>query len=857
MAFPDEVDRDLIRKAERVNLLGEELSEWVADFNDARKNAGLSPISENDELELLNLRRKAGSLFRSANVPVAVAVYGASQQGKSLFVGRVITPVESGQSPLGRDPKHGPPAYIPELSFDADLNPRSGEVEATALVTRFTTKDRFDKSSSAPAQFPVIVRALSRAEWIRVLALGFLTECDVPNDFRWEEKGLERVLSELSSEYPAERADRSWRMDLIDVWQFVQTFQGLRYLAPLTAFNGLLSRYPLSEEGYVALAGRLFWYSEKWPDLTKFFTRVYAFLKRLNEPDADGRTHEGLLCHWGAVRFLLDSQLKQEQRNVESKVFKQLNWSDFVLRQEQGWWALDYQPGAGPPSVPLDVIQAAMLELVVPLLPERLHSDWAQVIDKIDVLDIPGMRATRGETAGGKIEKAADLKTQMEIVKRGKVLYLFNRYIDDYQVQTLLLLQRGANIEIRGQMKSYLNRWGRSRYGDAWPARVQDDPPALFIGMTGIDAQFENIPPAKEFYNSRLDELARTLENVLKDFGGKPFSNIYPLRYPGTWDKDASKRQLLGVQRWVQAGEAFLAAELVQQHLGAHAQRRWLAAMEDTDGGFSLISEGFRKVTSAVKKQDALRVEIAQTRARLLQLIKSWAVDPDVNLDREKRLDLAKRVLDWLTEDTGLVYHRVHALQTALCFERGDVIPVADFADMRPAGMRLVSDPLERRLPQHLQAFLDEWVRDLAAQRWAEHTQTHAEGAPWLSADDFFAFAAYLKDYLCAPQTQTTLLDRLLQVVTLRITDESARRQARRKYARLILNDYVMNPGADGATLGQTYQLPEGEYGLMESFVRRWATRLPEALALGAREEVRIPPGNAELIGIQQAYENE
>ena len=83
-----------------------------------------------------------------------------------------------------------------------------------------------------------------------------------------------------------------------------------------------------------------------------------------------------------------------------------------------------------------------MLELVVPVLPHRLNDDWRKVIDQMDFLDIPGMRAVRAGVERGKRESADTLEEQMEIVKRGKVSYLFERYTDELQIQTLLLLSR-------------------------------------------------------------------------------------------------------------------------------------------------------------------------------------------------------------------------------------------------------------------------------------------------------------------------------------------------------------------------------------------------------------------------------
>ena len=46
-----------------------------------------------------------------------------------------------------------------------------------------------------------------------------------------------------------------------------------------------------------------------------------------------------------------------------------------------------------------------------------------------------------------------------------------------------------------------------------------------------------------------------------------------------------------------------------------------------------------------------------------------------------------------------------------------------------------------------------------------------------------------------------------------------------------------------------------GRFGLMRSFVERWITRLPLALALGAGEHVKLPPGNSQLIKILEPFE--
>ena len=78
------------------------------------------------------------------------------------------------------------------------------------------------------------------------------------------------------------------------------------------------------------------------------------------------------------------------------------------------------------------------------------------------------------------------------------------------------------------------------------------------------------------------------------------------------------------------------------------AAQKWEAAMGDHDGGLSLISAGVRRRDQADEKQDQLQREILAVQGRLLQLARSWVVDPDANIDREKRIAAARKVLDWL-----------------------------------------------------------------------------------------------------------------------------------------------------------------------------------------------------------------
>jgi hypothetical protein len=440
------------------------------------------------------------------------------------------------------------------------------------------------------------------------------------------------------------------------------------------------------------------------------------------------------------------------------------------------------------------------------------------------------------------------------------VSYLFERYTDELQIQTLMLLLRGGNLEVKAQMKFHVEKWGKARYGEkVWPHKVQDEIPALFIGMTGIDEEFRNreIYAEKTLYDSRLNQLLDTLGGAMNDFGGqgKNFTNIYPIRYPGTWDTDAGQRANENPEKWIRARKAFLESDVVRQYMRS-PESRWDAAMRDDDGGLSLISGGIRAVCNAEDKQNQLQKELLEVQNRLLQLSGGWAVDPDTNVDREKRIAAAMKLLDWLTSDETLVYSRIHAIQESLCLAEGDQWQLADCVDTQP---RRHGDPL----PRMLQNFLQEWTSGGVPKRWEEQCNSRQEGGPWLDSGDMNAFTRYLRDYLLTDKVFDGLVERLSPVVNLKTRDEAALRRARRKYVRIILNDHILNPGPSMAPMNQDEPNGKGKedgdsnldrFGLMASLLRRWKNRLPLALALGAGEHVKLPPGNTELIHVLEPF---
>ena len=78
-----------------------------------------------------------------------------------------------------------------------------------------------------------------------------------------------------------------------------------------------------------------------------------------------------------------------------------------------------------------------------------------------------------------------------------------------------------------------------------------------------------------------------------------------------------------------------------------------------------------------------------------LQLSRDWVVDPDTNIDREKRIARRQQGARLARGRRAAVYHRVHALQESLCMAEGEELAIADCADNASSRH---GDPLPREL---------------------------------------------------------------------------------------------------------------------------------------------------------------
>jgi hypothetical protein len=885
MTFPDARDRQIISDAAAAVAMYQQLEEWLGNFS-AGRTAGMKPISDGDKFDLLTVGRASRALLASANRPVAAAIYGVSQVGKSLLIGRILAPATPGAITIGRDPTHVGHG-LKYVSFHDDLNPQNQGFEATCMVTVFTTKDRMPASGTSSA-LPVMVRAMNRAQWLSVLGRGFLMECVTPTQ-PWTEAEIENKLQELVKTHGGKVAP-GWRSDLMEAYHYLRGKNKTLFAASEPQFFGLLSNYGMDDAGYAKLAALLFW--DNWPQLTTLFQTVEKFLDDLESYRVQSGTpqpYSYIHVDWRAVRFLLDSQ---QHPSYSTANFGTVRYDDFRVCRIDG--RVELSMAASGESIPLDILQAAMLEMVVPVIPDNLNEPSRKLFSTADVGDMPG--CLPGKTSDGgkrRRDEPLDKLELQQIVKRGKVAYLFESYSHEKRLQTLLVLVRGGDIRDGGTLKDHINQWGQSRYEKRWHEQIAlspDQRSALLIGLTGFDETFRNIsaPLSPAQVDARFKALRVAINPIMENFGGtgKPFSDTYLLRYPGSWDATVAEQIKAGKHKWDDAYDAVLKSPCVEQHM-ADAATKVDRAKQDQDGGLSLVAEHLLEASNPLAKQDELMAQIKANRDSLRLLAQSWHVPGDAAAQRAMRLALAGKVLKWLASPHHR--HRTAALIDALSLRDGDTTTLADLADHHIATTPATLKPLILR---ELSELLHRWSTVAAPQRWTDHCDSRRRSlAPadfietydpsLFSFDDFCHLTAYLRDYLLSTELMECLCTCLMPIINLRLATNAAamQRRSRRLFTRMVIEDFLLNPGPNGkpplsspisAAIGPappmipppkaaaptaaaptaavpTAAVPTAAVSTSGSeFVERWKTRLPAVLSFG--ENLAEPPaGNSEL----------
>lgn len=327
--------------------------------------------------------------------------------------------------------------------------------------------------------------------------------------------------------------------------------------------------------------------------------------------------------------------------------------------------------------LPRSLICALTAELNVAIA----EKPW-DFFDHTDLLDFPGARSRLKlarlddvSKAKGVAEGANPLR---ELLLRGKVAYLFQRYSSERELSAILLCIPDGNQEVR-DLSDMMTAWIDQTIG-ATPADRAKQKNALFLVLSKMDREFEQ--KAGETEESRhLRWSARLGNSLVNNFrgewplnwNGRPFDNTFWLRNPTVIDErlmDYDGGREVGIadafaQRATELRRHFIDNEDVRRHF-ADPARAWDEAFRANDGGVSYLVKSLIPVCDPAIKRAQVRGQLDVQIRRLVDRLAGFhsASDGDA---RTKKRDLVHTVLRGLADviQQQLFGELVAALQVA------------------------------------------------------------------------------------------------------------------------------------------------------------------------------------------------
>lgn len=651
---------DMNNKAENLSLhcgaikQGADLGiDWVRDV---RKSSTRVDREANALVQKLRrVKNFAGRLGQAAINPVSIGFFGLSQAGKSYL----ISTMAAGQNGRLETVYDGQ-----RLDFMKHVNPPGGGKEATGLVTRFTrnTEDSVDG-------YPIKLSVFSEIDLVKILGNSFFNDFNREKvKFNTDPEYINQLLAEFESKAKAQATGGITEDDMVDLLDYFES----RFLSSMEPLLG--TYWPVAIELVPRLTAedRVKILSVLWGQIDELSTTylllrnviaslsfapvIYAPLTVL----VNGSEEEGF------------SQ-KDSIMNVDilGRLGKDNSDSIEVMPFEQG-------QTLSPVSVPRSILAALTLEMIFPLIEKPV----CEMLETVDLLDFPGYRGRLSiDDISGVKEAVKDNKKDpvSELLLRGKVAYLFERFTDCQEMNVLIVCTPSDKQSDVTSVGPVLSSWIEKTQGESVDIRTGKKP-----GLAWAITMFDKRINASLSHTEDQLQIGWGTEGLmqaalLERFGqynwvhewssGKPFNNMFLVRKPrepvsfldledGTEIavKDEYQSQL-DLMR-----STFCADITIQKHFNDPAEI-WDSMMSFNQGGVDLLSEHVSDAADLDIKLSRISEQVTGIVDDLVNKRFANYFQAEGAGEVEKKKAIAKEIIDSLKTRVPLIGELLYQLQ--------------------------------------------------------------------------------------------------------------------------------------------------------------------------------------------------
>ncbi len=599
--------------------------EWI----EAVRDSAPSLDSEADQLslEFYRARNLAKSLSRAAITPMTVGFFGLSQAGKSYL----ISALAAGAN--GKLETHYGPA---RLDFIKHVNPVGGGKEATGLVTRFSRT-----ANAGPAEFPVELKLFREIEIAKVLANAWFNDFDHEREdvYEIDESKVTTALATYEGELKETAQPGMTPEEVVELWDYLHA-SFPKSVSKLNAryWPRVIQLAPRLGSHQRAELFALLWGEQ--PELTNLYrqlaqvlgslghaSRVFAPLRCLVVRDGDGFSQRDSIMNVDILERLGTAQ------DLPMDVCP-------VVGEKLG----------SPVNLPVACLAALTAELTFPLVEPTRDSR----VEKVDLLDFPGYR---GRLNLRQVGEPGSQEGLSQLLLRGKVAYLFERYTDSQEMNGLVVCTSSSKQSDVTSVGPVLSRWIEKTQGDTANERGSRDP-GLIWALTMFDMRING---SLQQPNSQLREGWEGLikMTMLERFGsydwmqewapGKAFDNTFLVRKPRLpvpFIINESGREVAihsdATEVLGRMEDTFIESPSVLKHVNQPADA-WGAMLTLDDGGMSRIGDYLGRIAGLDYKLGRIANQLETTHRTLIkERLTKWHYGDSDGEVAEKR-DIAKR----------------------------------------------------------------------------------------------------------------------------------------------------------------------------------------------------------------------
>jgi hypothetical protein len=543
-------------------------------------------------LKLKNNINIFSKVYQNIDSKPVIAIFGGSQVGKSYLIKNLLS-------------QQGKPFVIKnkdlEYDFLKDINPPGVGAESTGVVTRFTIENQ-----SIFEDFPVKIKILSPKDIIIIILDSFFLDLKKINQFI-NRKDLENHIREIENNYKESTQNVLTEYDILEIKDYFENhlskhtilFEGLTETRFFERIGKIIDGCNYNEWVNVF---NVLWNKNSF--FNELFSNLISNLKQLSFEAVGYISYQEVLRGGGEI---LDVKRLKELNSTNEKI---------TVKKENG----------DTVDINISYITALVAELIFSIPEDLVRTK--DFLRHSDLLDFPGARSRLAIEAND-----IDEEIIPDMLLRGKVSYLFNKYSDDFNINNLLFCTNDKQLDVN-EIPGLLYNWISKNIGATSYERTNSlkntEIPPLFIIFTFFNNQLKYDTTNDFEYETDYNKLNykwdtrfnRFFENEIvtltKDWhiewtkDQQNFKNFYLLRdfkYSTDTFTDFELQEMETdvreerVQYLSQLKKSFLNFPFVQKHFENPFQS-WDGSVQPNIDGSEMIINNLNNVSNNVSKID-------------------------------------------------------------------------------------------------------------------------------------------------------------------------------------------------------------------------------------------------------------